>query len=226
MSSSNLICPHAKSLTDNCHLERAALARVLLAQDTRDSRDQAFDLLKRLHDFVLFTHNTRFQIDVLALQALLHDARSEGTVAIEKLTRALALSEPGGFIRLFVDLGPRMAELLKQLIRKNIAVGYIGRILAAIKEDAHRTVQSESDHLTAQASPLGAQPLIEPLTNRELQILDLLPQRLQNKEIAAELSISSETVKEHLNNIYGKLNVGNRLEAVEKARTLGILTPR
>lgn len=208
------------------YVPQLTLARVLLAQDTSDSRNQAFDLLKRLHDFVLFTHNTRFQIDVLALQALLHDARGEGTVAIEKLTRALALSEPGGFIRLFVDLGPRMAELLKQLIKQDIAVGYIGRILAAIKEDAHRTMQNEPDPLTAQASPSGAQPLIEPLTNRELQILDLLPQRLQNKEIAAELSISPETVKKHLNNIYGKLNVGNRLEAVEKARTLGILTRR
>ena len=70
------------------------------------------------------------------------------------------------------------------------------------------------------------QALDEPLTNRELQILDLLAQRLQNKEIAAELSISPETVKKHLNNIYGKLNVGSRLVAVEKARTLGILTRR
>ncbi len=208
------------------YVPQLTLARVLLAQDTRDSRGQAFDLLKQLHDFVLFTHNTRFQIDVLALQALLHDARGEGTVAMEKLTRALALAEPGGFIRLFVEPGPRMAELLKQLTKQNIAVGYIGRILAAFKEDAHRTVQSEPDHLTAQASSLGTQPLIEPLTNRELQILDLLPQRLQNKEIAAELSISPETVKKHLNNIYGKLNVTGRLEAVEKARTLGILTRR
>ena len=67
------------------------------------------------------------------------------------------------------------------------------------------------------------QALDEPLTNRELQIPDLLPQRLQNKEIAAELSISPETVKKHLNNIYGKLNVTGRLEAVEKAKTLRIL---
>ncbi len=70
------------------------------------------------------------------------------------------------------------------------------------------------------------QALDEPLTNRELQILDLLAQRLQNKEIAAKVFISPETVKKHLNNIYGKLNVGNRLDAVEKARTLGILLTR
>jgi len=205
------------------YVPQLTLVRVLLAQNTRDSRDQAFDLLKRLHDFVLFTHNTRFQIDVLALQALLHDARGEGTVAVEKLAQALHLAEPGGFIRLFVDLGPQMAELLKQLIKQNIAVGYIGQILAAFKEDAHRTVQSEPDHSAAQSPSLSTQPLIEPLTNRELQILNLLRERLQNKEISAKLFISPETIKKHLSNIYGKLNVSSRLEAVEKAETLRIL---
>jgi len=70
---------------------------------------------------------------------------------------------------------------------------------------------------------LSTQPLVEPLTNRELQTLNLLGERLQNKEIAAKLFISSGTVKKHLNNIYGKLNVSSRLEAVEKAKTLRIL---
>jgi LuxR family maltose regulon positive regulatory protein len=69
------------------------------------------------------------------------------------------------------------------------------------------------------------QPLVEPLTNREFDILDLLAQRLQNKEIAEELFISKETVKTHLNNIYQKLNVTNRRNAVEKAKNLGILSP-
>jgi DNA-binding CsgD family transcriptional regulator len=68
--------------------------------------------------------------------------------------------------------------------------------------------------------------LIKPLTNRELQILDLLGQHLQNKEIAVKLFISSETIKTHLNNIYRKLNVTGRLQAAEKAYTLGILHPR
>jgi len=119
-----------------------------------------------------------------------------------------------------------MADLLKQLIRHNVAVDYIKRILDAFNEDEHGGMQSESDHLTAQSPSLSTQPLVQPLTNRELEILDLLEQRQRNKEIAAELSISPETIKKHLYNIYGKLNVSGRRQAVEKAQTLGILSRR
>jgi LuxR family maltose regulon positive regulatory protein len=119
-----------------------------------------------------------------------------------------------------------MADLLKQLIKQNVAVNYIGGILAAFKEDEDRAMQDESDHLSAQSSPLGNQPLVERLTNRELEILNLLGQWLQNKEIAAELFISPLTVKKHLDNIYGKLNVSGRRQAVEQAQNLGILSRR
>jgi LuxR family maltose regulon positive regulatory protein len=162
----------------------------------------------------------------LALQALLHDGRGEESAALEKLSQALDLAEPGGFIRLFVDLGPQMADLLKQLIEQNVVVDYAGQILAAFKEDEHRAMQGESDHLTAQPPPLSTRPLADPLTNREIDVLELLAQRLQNKEIAEKLFVSPETVKKHLNNIYGKLNVSGRRQAVDKAETLGILTRR
>jgi LuxR family maltose regulon positive regulatory protein len=120
---------------------------------------------------------------VLALQALHHDTRGEKSAALEKLTEALDLAEPGGFIRPFVDLGPQMADLLKQLIKQNVVVGYIGRIMAAFKEDEYRAMQGESDHPAAHPPPLSTQPLVEPLTNRELEILDLVTQRLSTKEI-------------------------------------------
>ncbi len=77
---------------------------------------------------------------MLALQALLCDTRGEGPAAIESLAKALDLAEPGGFIRIFVDLGPQMADLLKQLIKQNLAVSYAGQILAAFKDDDHRAV--------------------------------------------------------------------------------------
>jgi len=141
----------------------------------------------QLYDFVTSSHNRRFQIDVLALQALLYDSQGEGTAALESLTNALQLAEPGGFIRPFVDLGPPMADLLKRLHRKKIARDY------------------------------------EPLTNRELDVLELLAQRLSNKEIAEKLFISGETIKSHLKNIYQKLEVKKRREAVEKAKKVGIL---
>ena len=122
------------------YMPQVTLIRTLLAQGTTDSRQQAADLLDQLHDFLVSIHNNRFQIDTLALQALLHDARGEDSAALEKLSQVLDLAEPGGFIRLFVDLGPRMADLLKQLIKQNVAVDYAGKILAAFREDEHRPV--------------------------------------------------------------------------------------
>jgi LuxR family maltose regulon positive regulatory protein len=205
------------------YMPQMTAVKILLAQDTTDSRRQAADLLDQLNDFFTSIHNNCFQIDVLALQALLNDARGEDSAALEKLSQALDLAEPGGFIRSFVDLGSPMADLLKQLMKQDVATGYIRQILAAFKEDEHRSKDSESDHLTAQSSPLSTQPLADPLTNRELDVLELLSQRLQNKEIAAKLFISPETVKKHLNNIYGKLSVSDRHEAVEKAKKIGIL---
>jgi LuxR family maltose regulon positive regulatory protein len=98
---------------------QVTLVRVLLAQGTTDSLNQATDLLNQLHDFLVSICNNRFRIDVLALQALLHNARGEHSVALEKLTEALNLAEPGRFIRLFVDLGPQMADLLKRLVMQN-----------------------------------------------------------------------------------------------------------
>jgi LuxR family maltose regulon positive regulatory protein len=206
------------------YVPQFTLVRVLLAQDTMGSREQAYHLLKDLYDFVSFTHNTRFLIEVLTLQALRHDSQDDEPAGLKTLTEALTLAEPGGFIRLFVDLGPQMADLLKQLTKQNVAVGYIGRILAAFKGDAHRAMQGESDRPATHPPPLSTQPLVEPLTNRELEILNLLTQPLQNKEIAAKLFISPETVKAHLNHIYGKLGVTRRRQAVVKADALGILS--
>jgi LuxR family maltose regulon positive regulatory protein len=208
------------------YVPQLTLVRVLLAQDTMESREQAADLLKQLYDFVVSTHNTRFRIEMLALQAILHSSQRDEPAALKTLGEALTLAEPGGFIRLFADLGPPMADLLKRLVSQNVAVRYIGRILAAFSSDERGAAVDESDHTVAHPSDLSIQPLVEPLTNRELQILELLAQRLRNKEIAAKLFISAETVKKHLNTIYRKLNVTRRLQAVEKAHTLGILMRR
>ncbi len=216
---------HTQTLrpTYRFYMPQLTLIQILLAHGTTDSRQHAADLLDQSLTFVRSIHNKRFQIDLLALQALLHDSQNNEPAALKTLTEALAVAEPSGFIRLFVDLGPRMADLLKQLVRQNVSVGYIGQILAAFKEDERGTLPDESDPSTAHPPPLSTQPLVEPLTNRELDILELLAQRLQNKEIADKLFVSPETVKGHLKNIFQKLDVGNRREAVEKAKKVGIL---
>jgi ATP/maltotriose-dependent transcriptional regulator MalT len=117
-----------------------------------------------------------------------------------------------------------MADLLKRLASQNFAVRYIGRILAAFSSEERRTVIDNPDHPVAHPSYMSLNALVEPLTNRELEILELLAQRLRNKEIAAKLFISAETTKKHLNNTFRKLNVTNRQQAVDKARALGILS--
>ena len=112
-----------------------------------------------------------------------------------------------------------MCGLLKQLAKQNVALNYIGQILAAFRDDEQTTIQE------AAGKPIMSdqQPLAEPLTNRELDVLELLAQRLSNKEIAVKLSISAETVKGHLQNLYGKLRVNKRSEPVEMPKNLGIL---
>jgi LuxR family maltose regulon positive regulatory protein len=211
------------------YMPQVTLIRTLLAQGTTDSRQQAADLLDQMLAFYRSIHNKRFQIDLLALQALLHDSQNNKPAALKTLTEALALAEPGGFIRLFVDLSSRMADLLKRLQKQNVAVDYIEELLAAIRDDEHRPVPDATDQNSSSphhplSPPTPSQPLVDPLTNRELDVLELLTQRFQNKEIAEKLFISPETVKKHLNNIYGKLSVSDRRQAISKAMDLGILT--
>ena len=117
------------------------LPKVLLALNTPFSRQQAAEVLARLYEFVTATHNTRFLIEVLALQALLHDAQKNEKAALKALEQAIMLAQPGGFIRLFADLGPRMRDLLNRLRSQGIASIYINQILAAF-HDAKPAVPS------------------------------------------------------------------------------------
>jgi LuxR family maltose regulon positive regulatory protein len=213
------------------YVPQITLPRVLLALDTPDSRRQATDFLSRLHDFFTSIHNDRLLIEVLALQALLHDAQNNEAAARSALGRAITLAEPGGFIRLFVDLGPRIAELLDRLRRQGVAPAYVTYILAAFHNETKdqgpmtKGSGSSTEGVIDPSSPVlrPSSPLVEPLTDRELDVLALLAQRLSNKEIAAQLVISPLTVKKHTVSIYGKLGVNNRRQAVSRATDLGIL---
>jgi LuxR family maltose regulon positive regulatory protein len=190
------------------HEPRMTLARVLIAQGSADSHRQADRLLTRLEAFVAGTHNIRFQIEVFALQALLHAARGDEAAARAVLGRAVSLALPGGFIRLFVDLGPGLARLLKRLELDAEGQHYVGRILNAFPGDGQTKADAAPDH---------------PLTKRELEILSLLANELSNKQISVQLSISPSTVKRHTENIYHKLAVPDRHQAVAKATGLAII---
>jgi len=205
------------------YVPQLTLAKVLIATGTTENHRQADDLLSRLLNYYKTTHNTRCQTEITALQAMHCNALGKESEALEKLTRAIILAEPGGFIRLFVDLGPKMVDLLSRLAKRKTSAKYVGRLLAAFENEEIGTVQTTSDGQTDAPLSLINEPLAESLTNRELEILTLLEQRLRNKEIAEKFFISPETVKRHTINIYGKLNVHNRREAVAKAQELGMV---
>ena len=198
------------------------LARVWLAQNTPASRGQAADLLGKIREFVEYTHNTRFLIETLAVQSLLHHTEGDEPAALATLEQAIALAEPGGFVRLFVDLGTPMARLLAELCRRDVAPDYVAQILAAFetKDEGRRTESEISSFVVRPPSS----SLIEPLTPRELEVLALLTRHLTNKEIAEELVVSPSTVKTHTLNIYRKLEVNGRKQAVARARELEILS--
>ncbi|MGB7450754.1 MAG: LuxR C-terminal-related transcriptional regulator, partial [Lysobacterales bacterium] len=205
--------PHPMVFMARFYIPQLTQVKVLLAQNTAKTRGQAADLLAQIQDFSKSIHHNRILVDLTALQAMLLDQQGAEPAALGKLTEALALAQTGGFIRTFLDLGAPMADLLKRSQKQNIAVDYINEILAAFRNDEHRTVTdaandvSPSPHHPISKAPLfpssSHQPLVEPLTNRELDVLELLAQRFQNKEIAEKMFISNGTVKSHLRNIYG-----------------------
>jgi LuxR family maltose regulon positive regulatory protein len=200
------------------YIPQLTLAKVHLARDTTESREQASAVLGWLHDTLGASNDQRRLADVLAVEALLCDAQQEESAALDKLNQALALTESGGAIRPFADLGAPMESLLRQLPAAAARREHVERILGAFAGSAHPAA-------TAGLSD-GAGAFVEPLTNREQDVLELLAQRLRDKEIADQLVVSTETVKSHLKGLYQKLGAGNRREAVAKARELGILSSR
>ena len=196
-------------------------SRVRLAQRSPESLDRAADSLARLQSLFESIHNTRFVIEIRALQALLLDARGEADEAADYLCEAAGLAQPGGFVRLFVDLGPDLARMLKGLDLDEEGERYVGRVLSAFVDQKRiGSVDPNAPRTPAPDHPA----LVEPLTERELEVLDRLARKLSNREIGSELFISPGTVKRHTENIYQKLGTHGRREAVAEALRLGVLT--
>ena len=158
------------------------------------------------------------KLKVMVLLAVAHHAHGDAGEALELLDGVLTLAEPDGFIRLFVDQGPLMAQLLSAAQDLGIMPDYVGTLLSAFSAET-------DENEVAQASPpaSSASPLIEPLSERELEVLQLIAQGLSNREICERLYLALSTVKGHNRNIYGKLQVQRRTEAVARARELGLV---
>ncbi|MEJ2733151.1 MAG: LuxR C-terminal-related transcriptional regulator [Anaerolineae bacterium] len=197
----------AEELDAASEIEQTAVARTLIAQDRTE---EALSLLASLLEAAQAAGRTAHVIKIRALQALAFQAQGNDVRALSALEQALSLAAPEGYVRTFVDEGEAMARLLRRALTEGITVDYAARLLAAFGESPQS------------ASP-AAQALVEPLTEREMEVLRLIAAGLSNREIGDELVVAVSTVKSHINHIYGKLDVKNRTQAVARARTLGLL---
>jgi LuxR family maltose regulon positive regulatory protein len=197
-------------------VDRITSARLLHA---RGRYDEALRLLDGLQEAAETAGRTSDLIETLALRALALWARGEKERAVGTLTRALALAEPEGYVRTFVDEGAPMADLLSAVLEARrgghldaagrVSTPYLVKLLAALAQEA--------------GGPTAAGRLPEPLRERELEVLALIAAGKSNKEIAGTLFVSMGTVKTHINNLYRKLDVGSRTQAVARAREMGVL---
>src|SRR5215212_5078919 len=202
--------------------EHVTLARVLLARYESEPRErsihEAFELLERLLIAAEEGERTGSAIEILIVQALAHQIRSDIPAALAPLEQALTLAEPEGYVRTFVDEGTPMEHLLLEAAARRILPDYTRKLLAAFGAEPPGRV-GKSRLPTSPAS----RPLIEPLSERELEVLRLFGTDLSGPQIANQLVVALSTVRTHTKSIYRKLGVNNRRAAVRRAAELGLM---
>jgi LuxR family maltose regulon positive regulatory protein len=170
---------------------------------------EALGLLERLLIAAEDGGRMRSVIEILILQALAHQDRGDVPAALAPLERALTLAEPEGYVRIFVDEGAPIAMLLQNAAKRGAAPTYIRQLLTAFgKADNGAPVE---------------QVLVDPLSERELEVLRLLGTDMSGPEIADTLMVSLNTLRTHTKNIYDKLGVNNRRAAIRRAEELNLL---
>jgi LuxR family maltose regulon positive regulatory protein len=204
--------------------EHITLARVLLAQHATDGDVDSLHQVARLLDRLLSAADaggrTGSVIEILVLQALTHRAGGDTPGALAPLERALTLAEPEGYVRVFVNEHAPMAFLLTAIAGRRAGWDYVRRLLAAFAQDGGTTPGESSV-----GQPTGrSQGLVEPLSERELDVLRLLATDLDGPDIARRLFVSLNTMRTHTKSIYAKLGVNSRRAAVRRAEELGLLS--
>jgi len=198
--------------------EYLSLARVRIAQGQADPAGaflhDALHVLDRLLQDAQRKARGSSAIEILLLQALAWQAQAQQDQALAALERALALAEPEGYMRLFLDEGPAMLALLRLAHARGLAPAYLAMLLVAAGEQPSASAAVPTPRSTL---------LVEPLTERELEVLHLIAAGASNEEIAERLVIAIGTAKRHVSNIFGKLTVSNRTQAVAHAREIDLL---
>jgi ATP/maltotriose-dependent transcriptional regulator MalT len=199
----------------------AVRASILLGEPARLAA--AAELLAQCRLLAETRHTKRRLIEIAILEASLRAAQGDDAATLAALQQAVALGEPGGGLRFFLDDGPGLRPYLQQLLDQGVAPAYVRAILAAYPAQS-AVPPSPTYSLQVVDRDTVREPYPDDLlTNREIDVLLLLEQRLTNKEIATRLSISPRTVQKHAINIYQKLHVSNRRQAAARARALGLL---
>lgn len=203
---------HSLSVRDEAsylgEYEHLTLARIHLAECSFEGVNP---LLERLLALAESQKRTGSVIEILITQSLLYHAQGEQPHALAALERALTLAEPEGYLRIFVDEGKPMEELLAKIDTKD---------RTRMKEYAHKLLAAFGDSIHPSSFTRNAHPLIEPLSERELEVLKLLRSELNGPEIAERLIVSLNTLRTHTKNIFNKLGVNNRRSAVRRAEEL------
>jgi LuxR family maltose regulon positive regulatory protein len=181
------------------HLARQETEEALAALEGLEERAQAFGRMAQA-------------IEICLLKALTRQAQGESAAALEPFERSLSWAEPEGYMRLFLEAGPDVIPLLHRAASRGLRAKYASRLLAALGVEEQAGVPA--------SQPPDSQPLPEPLTPRELDVLRLICDGLSNREIAECLTVTLNTVKKHSSHIYGKLGVSSRAQAIVRAQEL------
>lgn len=198
--------------------EHITLARVLLAEYGSNREEHslinALTLLERLLKAAEAQKRMGSMLEILVVQALAYQAQGDIPRALVSLERALTLAEPEGYIRFFINEGLPMAALLREAAKHSIALNYVRQLQAAFGKTESATGGRDKQSVT--------QPLIDSLSERELEVLRLLRTELDGPEIARQLQVSLNTMRTHTKNIYNKLGVNTRRAAIRRAEELDL----